>query len=65
MVKIKLFMLFICLCDIFKLLLDKPSATPLINTIAEYFLLKNYSFPKAVPETRFKTALLMLRHKIQ
>ncbi len=35
-----IFMLFICLCDVFNMLLDKPCANPLINTIAEYFLLK-------------------------
>ncbi len=33
-------MLFICLCGVFNMLLDKPCANPLINTIAEYFLLK-------------------------
>ncbi len=39
-VKIKFFMLFICLHGVFNMLLDKPCANPLINTIAEYFLLK-------------------------
>ncbi len=34
------FMLFICLCGVFNMLLDKPCANPLINTIAEDFLLK-------------------------
>ncbi len=31
-------MLFICLCGVFNMLLDKLCANPLINTIAEYFL---------------------------
>ncbi len=46
------------------MLLDKPYANPLINRIAEYFLLKTV-FPKAVPEVRFETAPLFLqRYKI-
>ncbi len=47
------------------MLLDKPCANPLISTIAEYFLLKTVVSPKADPETRFETALGLLRHKIQ
>ncbi len=31
-------MLFICLCGVFNMLLDKLCANPLINTIDEYFL---------------------------
>ncbi len=45
-VKIKFFMLFICLCGVFNMLLVKPSANPLLNTIAEYFLLKSVGSQK-------------------
>ncbi len=64
-VKIKFFFfLFICLCGVFNMLLDKPCANPLINTIAEYFLLKTV-LPKGSPETWYETDLFLLRHKNQ
>ncbi len=45
------------------MLLDKPCANPLINTIAEYFLLKTVVSPMALPEMRLETALGLLHHK--
>ncbi len=59
------FMLFICLWGVFNMLLDKPCANPLINTIVEYFLLKTVVSQKADPDTWFETAFGLLHHKIQ
>ncbi len=46
-------MLFICLC-VFNMLLDKPCANLLINTIAQYFLLKTVVFQRLSQKRHLK-----------
>ncbi len=57
-------MLFICLCGVFNLLLDKPSANPLINTIAEYFLLKTVVSQRLTQKRCLKRPFFLLRQPI-
>jgi len=56
-VKIKLLMLFICLCGVINMLYDKSCSNSLVDSIAEYFLLKT-----AVNQRQSQTHVFLTSH---